>query len=208
MNAPITRPTPYLSPSLAGTLMTPQEFDAVTRYDDRYRYELVHGVLVVVPIAGAGETGPNEHLGSWLLVYQAGHPQGSSLDDTLPQQYVATRTGRRLADRVIWVGLGRMPEAQEVPAVAVEFVSKRRRDRVRDSEGKRQEYLEVGVREYWIIDRFRRVMTVVRPLAGQLLGAEEVVAESDTYATPLLPGFELPLARLLVIADRWDRRRR
>jgi Uma2 family endonuclease len=207
MNAPISKPTPYLCPSLAGTLMTPEEFDAVTRYDERFRYELVHGVLVVVPIAGAGETSPNEHLGSWLLVYQAGHPQGSSLDDTLPQQYIATRTGRRLADRIIWVGLGRLPEAQDVPAIAVEFVSKRRRDRVRDYEDKRREYLEVGVREYWIIDRFRRVMTVVRPQTDNPLGVEQVVPESATYSTPLLSGFELPLARLLAVADRWTRRR-
>jgi hypothetical protein len=26
------------------------------------------------------------------------------------------------------------------------------------------------------------------------------------YQTPLLPGFELPLARLLTLADRWKRR--
>jgi len=32
---------------------------------------------------------------------------------------------------------------------------------------------------------------------------ELVVAEQETYQTPLLPGFELPLARLLAVADRW-----
>jgi hypothetical protein len=40
-------------------------------------------------------------------------------------------------------------------------------------------------------------MTVFRGLEEEL-----TVAEGQTYATPLLPGFELPLGRLLAIADR------
>jgi hypothetical protein len=31
-----------------------------------------------------------------------------------------------------------------------------------------------------------------------------VVREKDVYRTPLLPGFELPLAQLLALADDWD----
>ena len=38
--------------------MTPEEFDALEEYDENYRYELVHGVLVVTPIPLAEETGP------------------------------------------------------------------------------------------------------------------------------------------------------
>jgi hypothetical protein len=32
---------------------------------------------------------------------------------------------------------------------------------------------------------------------------EVIVTEQETYQTPLLPGFELPLLRLLAVADRW-----
>jgi Uma2 family endonuclease len=96
----------------AGTLMTPAEFDSVTDYDDRYRYELV--------------------------------------------------------------------------------------------EEKRLQYLDLGVKEYWIIDRFRRTITVYRREPATT-GTDTVVTitESETYRTDLLPGFELPLARLLAIADWW-----
>jgi Uma2 family endonuclease len=55
------------------------------------------------------------------------------------------------------------------------------------------------VREHWIIDRFRRRMIVVRGGADPV--TEIVITEQDTYTTPLLPGFELPLAQLLAIAD-------
>src|SRR5712691_5993061 len=89
----------------AGILLTPEEFDAVEEYDEDYRYELIHGVLVVNPVPLPEETSPNELLGRMLGDYQENHPQGSVLDGTLPQQYVRTRTGRRLADRLIWTGL-------------------------------------------------------------------------------------------------------
>ena len=60
--------------------------------------------------------------------------------------------------------------------------------------------------EYWIIDRFRRTMTVYRnpPRAP----AEQVVAENEVYRTDLLPGFELPLARLLAVADEWPKQKK
>ncbi len=190
----------YLEPGLAGTLMSPEEFDAVEEWDDEFNYELIHGVLVVTPIPLAQETSPNEKLGHWLLSYREQHPQGACLDYTLMEQYVRTGDSRRRADRLIWAGLGRLPRIKEdVPAVAVEFVSASKRDRKRDYVEKRAEYLAIGIREYWIIDRFRRTLTVCRP------GAEDlVVPEGETYRTPLLPGFELPLAPLLAAADMWD----
>ena len=191
-----------LGPDSAGILMTPEEFDEISDYDDLYRYELVHEVLVVSPFACETEVAPNEVLAHALLSYRESHPEGRALDRTLPDRYVLTRDSRRRADRVIWAGLGRRPNPKEdVPTIVVEFVSRAKADRRRDYEEKRREYLEIGVAEYWIIDRFRRQMTVFRNQPGQ--SPEQVVAEKDSYRTDLLPGFELPLARLLAAADAW-----
>ena len=88
-----------------------------------------------------------------------------------------------------------------MPTIVVEFVSAGGRNRRRDYEDKRKEYVAAGVAEYWIIDRFRRIMTVVRP--GPQGPTDQVVPETAVYVTPLLPGFELPLARLLALADEW-----
>jgi Uma2 family endonuclease len=202
MNPAPADPKFVLGPELAGTLMTPEEFDAVEEYDENFRYELVNGVLVVSPIPSAEETDPNEVLGQWLRNYRDQHRKGAVLDATLPQQYVRTSTGRRLADRLIWTGLGRRPDRRrDVPSVAVEFVSAGGRNRRRDYIDKREEYMGAGVQEYWIIDRFQRTLTVVRhaPTGPQ----EVVVREGKTYRTPLLPGFKLPIGDLLVVADRW-----
>jgi Uma2 family endonuclease len=184
--------------------MTPEEFDAITHFDERYRYELVHGVLVVNPIPVEAESDPNEELGYLLRNYKKHHPQGSALDKTLQERYIRTGDSRRRADRVIWAGLGRLPDpTTDVPTIAVEFVSSRKRDWLRDYEEKRREYLAIGVAEYWVIDRFRRMLTVYRnpPRAP----AEQVVAEGGVYRTDLLPGFELPLAGLLSLADEWPK---
>jgi Uma2 family endonuclease len=191
-----------LGPELAGTLMTPEEFDAVEECDELYVYELIHGVLVVNPPPLEGERGPNDELGYLLHFYRYQHPQGAALDGTLPEHHVRTPDSRRRADRVIWAGLGRQPDPRrDTPTIAVEFVSAGKKNRLRDYVEKRHEYRAIGVSEYWILDRFRRTLTVYRTGVPEL-----VLHESETYRTPLLPGFELPVGQLLAVADRWAER--
>ncbi len=185
-----------------GMLVTPEEFDAVTDYDDLFVYELIHGVLIVSPVPDETERDPNEELGFLLRTHQYSHPQGSIIDKTLSEQYIALPDSRRRADRVIWLGLGRVPNPKkDVPAIAVEFVSNRKRDRVRDYEEKRRDYRAIGVSEYWVIDRFENTMTVFKKTSTSASGI--VVKANETYRTPLLPGFELPLRQLLKVAAEW-----
>jgi Uma2 family endonuclease len=198
-----------IGPRSAGLTMTPEEFDALEPEDfvDHYRYELIRGVLVVTPPAGSAEVDPNEELGYLLRSYKEHHPQGSALDVTLSERTVPTTPNRRRCDRAIWAGLGRLPdEEKDFPTIVVEFVSARRRDHRRDYEEKLREYLAAGVIEYWIIDRFRRIMTVNRQGPDGVI--TQVISESGSYQTELLPGFVLPLARLLALADQWSKKRR
>ncbi len=194
---------PKLGPASAGVLKTPEEFDAVEEWDEEYNYELIHGVLVVSPIPLEQEADPNEVLGYLLRRYSEDNPQGSALDKTLPERYIRTQTSRRRADRVIWAGLGqRLDPKLDVPTIVAEFVSEGKRSFKRDYEEKRREYREIGVTEYWVIDRFQRTMSVFSNQPG--VPPIRVVAATETYQTPLLPGFELPLAGLLAAADEWD----
>ncbi len=186
-----------LVPGLARTLMTFEEFDEVDDVGDDYRYELIRGLLIVTPVPLPEETGPNEKLGQLLLNYRDDHPEGKRLDYTYPQRYIRTSRGRRRADRLIWAGLGRHPRVKsDLPTIAVEFVSADRRDRQRDYVEKREEYLEAGIQEYWIFDRFRKILTVNRA-AGETI----VVKADDAYETPLLPGFRLIPQVLFAIAE-------
>jgi len=186
-------------------LLTAAEFDRA-RFEDGWRYELINGVLVVSPFPARNERHPNDELGYLLRSYQEGHPQGSSLDLSLYEETLECGENRRRADRAIWTGLGRFPEQGEPPTIVVEFVSAGKVAQERDYVAKRAEYRAIGAREYWVVDRFRRSLTVF--LFGQDKDEERVIPENQNYATPLLPGFELPLGRLLKLADRWGKRRR
>jgi Uma2 family endonuclease len=187
-------------PESAGTLMTPREFDRA-EFVEGHRYELLHGVLIVSPPPLENERDPNEELGYLLRLYRDTHPEGKTLNATLTEHTVRTKENRRRADRVIWAGLGRRPRRGEKPTIVAEFVSAGKRDRTRDYEEKRDEYLALGVKEYWIFDRFQRTLTVYTRRAGKM--KKQVVREQQVYTTELLPGFELPLARLFALADAW-----
>ena len=178
-----------LGPRAAGMLLTPEEFDHA-RFKEAWRYELINEVLVVSPSPLRNERDPNEELGLFACDYQESHPQGAALDLTLAEETMRATKNRRRADRVIWAGLGRLPGLNEPPTIVVEFVSKGRINRERDYVAKRAEYREIGVKQYWIIDRFARTMTVC--IFAEDGDQELVIPAGQTYATPLLPGFEFP----------------
>jgi Uma2 family endonuclease len=64
--------------------------------------------------------------------------------------------------------------------------------------------MAIRVQEYWIFDRFRDTMTVFSRVGGRI--KKRVFGEGQAYRTPLLPGFELPLAPIFALARRWSRR--
>lgn len=193
-----------LVPASAGITMTPEEFDAITDYDESVNYELVHGVLVVTPMASLAERSPNDLLGYWINSYRYQHPAGSCVVETAFEQYLSIHGNRRRADRAIWIEQAtRRPDPNnDVPTIVVEFVSAGKAAWRRDYIEKKDEYLEAGVGEYWIFDRFRRSMTIYVRSDGKTV--ERVVGPNESYKTALLPGFELPLAELLCKADEWS----
>lgn len=186
----------------AGIRMTDEEFDAAD-FDDEWVYELIDGVLVVSPVPGEGEVDPNEELGHMLRNHREQHPRGKALDKTLPERYVRWPHSRRKADRLIWAGLGRLPvPKRDLPAIAVEFVSRGRRNHKRDFDEKVDEYMALGILEYWVIDRFNHTMTVATMVRGRV--KQRVIRANQIYRTKILPGFELRLADLFKLADEWE----
>ncbi|QDT36480.1 Uma2 family endonuclease [Stratiformator vulcanicus] len=184
-----TEPVLHLGPEDNGALMSPAEFDAIESAEEHYRYELIHGVLVVSPPPGEWHREHIDRLGQLLRNYQDVHPDGAALDRTLPENYVIVGDDRRVCDRAIWAGLGRQPDVvNDIPTIAIEIVSKGSAHRRRDFVEKAREYPAAGVKEYWIIERFAQTMTVI--FAD---GKQRVLKENEVYQTPLLPGFEFAL---------------
>lgn len=193
-------PVETLGPHDAGLPMAREEF-ARRDYEPGYRYELIHGVLIVTPAPALEHRDANEQLGYWLRHYRDHHPQGKALDLTVPEQDVRTPTCMRRCDRAIWAGLGRLPHPEDdVPTIVVEFVSARSWDRRRDYVEKREEYLAAGARECWILDRFARRLVALTRNEGTW--DESVIAADDVFRPALLPGFEFSVSELLAIGDR------
>ncbi len=199
--ATVKKRVPIFGPDHNGIVMTPWEFDRA-EFVEGWRYELINGVLIVSSTPLRNERDPNQYLEFLLLLYQETHPQGNTLNATLPEEVVITGENRRRADRVIWTGLGRLPTRDDVPSVIVEFVSAGRRNWLRDYETKRDEYRAIGVQQYWILNRFDHTLTVYTFPGGKT--RKRVYHKNQVYKTDLLPGFELPLARLFALADRWE----
>jgi Uma2 family endonuclease len=78
---------------------------------------------------------------------------------------------------------------EAVPNLVVEVVSPN--DLARDVDGKRDEWLRAGVREVWVVNPDTSDVHVYRADGGYAF-----LQQADTLATPLLPGFAVPVADL------------
>ncbi len=195
-----TRTARVYGPEVNGLMMTPRQFDRAD-FDPDYRYELVNGVCIVAPLPDVHERELNDDWAFELGCYQES-PNGHFLDDTLPEHTIAMAADRRRADRVIWCGLGRRPKRGEMPTIAIDFVSMGRRKWQHDYEVKRDQYLAAGIREYWIVDRFKRTFTAwIKTATGH---RTKVLHKGQTYYTDLLPGFVLSISQLMENATRWE----
>lgn len=85
--------------------------------------------------------------------------------------------------------------AKGPPELAIEIVSKGTRQR--DETIKRRLYQRAGVLEYWVVDPELAVVRVYRRSGDQYQRPIELSREADdVLATPLLPGLQMPLARI------------
>jgi hypothetical protein len=92
-------PSVRIGADSAGLAMSPDEFDAITEYDNSVNYELINGVLVVTPMPSRFERSANELLGYWLRTYQEQHVGGNCLIDIVFNDYLHTRDNRCRAGR-------------------------------------------------------------------------------------------------------------
>lgn len=91
---------------------------------------------------------------------------------------------------------------QGAPALVIEVLSPSTRSR--DLQNKCRLFDRGGVREYWIVDPDLNWIEVHRrpPNGGLSLAARLQVSAGDSLATPILPGFVLPLSALFADGRR------
>ncbi len=161
-------------------------------FQEGWLYELARGVIVVTNIPGIHHARIVHRLYSLLVGYELSHPgvihlqaSGSACRLRLPGM-----KSDRHPDHAIY--FDPPPEDDQswtfwVPHIVVEVVSKGgiKRDYVE----KKEEYLRLGVREYWIVDPIKHRLTVL-DRAGDVW-TENVIGTRSGYRTELLPGLEV-----------------
>jgi Uma2 family endonuclease len=106
-----------------------------------------------------------------------------------------------VAPDVVWVSQARLAailaggKLHAAPELVVEVLSPGKKNERRDRETKLKLYARRGVEEYWIVDWPRHAIDLFRR-DGELLVAAAALGPGDTLASPLLPGFAVPLTRV------------
>ena len=188
-------------------------------FDEPWRYERVQGRLVVISPADYEHQCLVERICKVLFRYKDEHP-GIVEDVFTAAWFRIDEHPDRIADIGVFLyfarprmrGLlavldkanvsiypatgiisktasGHLPK--RVPELVMEVVSQESGDHQRDYVAKRLDYERAGVREYVIVDRFQRRVTVLHSVRGRF--EEHVLAAGKLYATLLLPGLQIPL---------------
>jgi Uma2 family endonuclease len=177
-------------------LMTAEEFEVLPGDGDGKRYELIDGKLREMPptVNWHGEVEIN--LGTLLNVHVRAHRLGRvSCGEVL---YILRRNPDRVrAADIAFIRQERVPpfEARQhimevVPDLVVEILSKN--DTVEEISARIDDWLVAGVQMLWIVDPFRRTVTIYQPGRDPALLGEHGVLEGD----PVVPGFRCPVAEI------------
>jgi Uma2 family endonuclease len=175
-------------------LMTAEEFEQLP--DDGKRYELIDGELreMAPTVNWHGEVETN--LTALLHTHVRAHGLGRvSCGEIL---YIVRRNPDRVrAADIAFIRQERVPplEARQhimevIPDLIVEILSKL--DTVEEISGKIDDWLGAGAQMLWVIDPFRRTVTIYQPGRDPTLLGEHAILEGD----PLVPGFRCTVAEI------------
>jgi Uma2 family endonuclease len=177
--------------------MSPDEFEEwvfARPPEDINHYELLDGEIVVSPPAGW----PHGRVGSRLQVLLGGFVEQKQLGLVFDssQGFVLT-SGDTVEPDHAFVSNERWAAAPEpvegkflriVPDLLVEVLSPG--NATRDRKQKKRIYEKNGVREYWIVDSKKRVVSVFRAIDGAYVEAEAFV-EGMTFESGVITGLSV-----------------
>lgn len=170
--------------------------DYVKLPDDGKRYEIIDGELYVNPAPVPTHQFIIANIMAAFVSYSrihGGRAAGAPIDVLLgPGNVVQPDIVFIKGDRISIIG---PKNIQGPPHIVVEVLSDstRRYDEIR----KRKLYESSGVEEYWVVDPEIELVKIYRAAGGVYVTAAEITTEEGgAIASPLLPGFSLPIAEV------------
>ncbi len=173
--------------------------DFVLFPDDGLRHEIIDGVHYVTPSPTRRHQRISGRLHFELEAYLRQHPSAGEVFYA-PFDVVISNWDVVEPDLLVIAGdqqdILTEKNVQGAPALVIEILSPGTRKR--DEQIKQKLFERSGVREYWLVDPLRNLITVYRRAADGTFPRVAVLAAADraTLATPLLPDFLLELAPL------------
>ena len=176
-----------------GIKLTCEEF-AEGIFEPPWHYERVEGRLVVMTPSGHDHVDAVEYFRDQFVAYKLAHPD--RIANVVSEAWIVIdEQTDRIADLGVYIksprNKARIPEL--APDIVVEVASAGYTSLKRDYEEKREDYYRAGVKEYLIIDRIERRVTVFRRGRGKF--TETILTPEDFYSTTLLPKLKIPLNR-------------
>jgi Uma2 family endonuclease len=194
----------YLTPADHGRPLTWEEF-STARHQEGYRYEIIHGRLAVSLAPNLPHEFLRKRLERLLDRYAEEHPKVfnwsqapgrvflpdlAEEDVTAPEPDIAC-----YRDFPLEIDIDEMDWRNVSPILVVEVLSADSADK--DLERNQRLYLQVpSIQEYWIFDPRQgsaNLTLLVYRRRGKRWGRLRTVAAGETYTTPLLPDFVLPV---------------
>jgi Uma2 family endonuclease len=176
----------------AKTLLTAEQFDNYPFEEDK-RYELDEGELIEMTRPAYRHNRVLAKLFGELYKFFETHPIGEALNSE--NLYALSPNTRRAPDLAIILG-DRQEELKDakvipiIPEIAIEVLSPSETNRTITR--KLKQYFAAGVKEVWLVDPEAREVDI---WAGPSL-PDRTLTASDVLTSPLLPGLELPLAKV------------
>ena len=172
--------------------------DFVLFPDDGKRHELIDGEHYVTPSPNTRHQTIAGTLYFLIRAYLEGHRIGrvfSAPYDVVLSQFDVVEPDILYLSHARAAAVITPQHVQGVPELVVEITSPG--TRARDETIKRHLYERAGVTEYWVVDPDTDVVRVYRRAGESFERPIELSREAgDTLTTELLPGLDLPLARI------------
>lgn len=196
--------TTLVGPEDHGRRMPLAEFEHAEAREG-YRYELSRGVITVIDVPKRRHMYQMRAIRKLFSDYELRCP--GEMFGSFPGNECKILLAELESERHPDLAIYKTPPPEDVsdeemwatwiPEIVLEVVSPGSEHR--DYVEKREEYLQFGVRENWIVDYGKRRMLVLKRSRGTW--AERPVNAGETYKTDLLPGFEFDCGAVFEAAD-------
>jgi Putative restriction endonuclease len=190
-----------IGPSDQGRRMSLRDFEPV-EVQTGFLYELSRGIVTVSDVPGLPHFRLVNAMRRPLFHYQEDFPDEiyEVLGTMECKLLVGDFESERHPDLAIYKN--KPPRKEDfwfhwIPEIVVEVISPGSEQR--DYVEKREEYLALGIKEYWIVDGYKQQILILRRVRGKW--SERVLGADDIYETKLLPGFRLNCRRVFQAAE-------